>query len=299
VTGRGADDPVRLVIRSDTFGVEGDGRPLGVPLSSIQIGKGPLAWVAGRFPFLTRSQQHADFLETYQDIVSISEFTRQWVARRWGRDSHVICPPVDAPAAGGHKDPIILSVGRFYDTRFGHSKKQLELVNAFRNLAGRSLRGWQLHFVGSRQQHHAGYLEQVRAAAEGLPVHFHIDAPREELRDLYARASIYWHATGLDESERRRPERFEHFGISTVEAMGAGAVPIVIGKGGQAEIVQENVNGYLFRSLEDLDDRTRLVVHDPQLRLRLGKAAIERAAEYSTERFAGHVRTLVERAPSR
>jgi glycosyltransferase involved in cell wall biosynthesis len=303
VTGRGSDSPIGLVIRTDTFvpdgGAGGDARQLGVPLSSIQVGKGTRAWLAGRFPFLTRSQRQVDFLETYQDIVSISEFTRGWVGRRWGRKSHVICPPVDAPTGREQKDPIILSVGRFYDARFGHSKKQLELVRAFRSLVGRGLRGWQLHLVGSWQQHHAIYLAQVRAEAEGLPVHFHIDAPREELRELYARASIYWHATGLDESERRRPERFEHFGISTVEAMGAGAVPIVFGKGGQAEIVQENVNGYLFRSLDELVARTQLVAQDPQLRLRLSKAATQRAAEFSTERFAELVRTLVAHAPSR
>jgi glycosyltransferase involved in cell wall biosynthesis len=298
VTGRGDHSPVGLVIRSDTFGADGDPRQLGVPLS-IQIGRGVRAWLAGRLPFLTRSQHHVDFLESYQDIVSISEFTREWVARRWGRESHVIYPPVDAPISGERKDPIILSVGRFYDRRFGHSKKQLELVRAFRRVVDRGLRGWELHLVGGWQQHHAGYLARVRAEAKGLPVHFHIDAPREELRQLYGRASIYWHATGLNESERRRPERFEHFGISTVEAMGAGAVPIVFGYGGQAEIVQDDVNGYLFRSLDELVTRTWLVAEDSQLRLRLAKAATQRAAEFSTERFTGRVRTLVENASSR
>ena len=303
VTGRGSDSALGVVIRSDTFvpdgGAGGDARQLGVPLSSIQVGKGPRAWLAGRFPFLTRSQRQLDFLETYQDIVSISEFTRQWVGRRWGRKSHVIYPAVDAPIGGEHKEPIILSVGRFYDHRFGHSKKQLELVRAFRSLVGRGLHGWELHLAGSWQQHHAGYLARVRAEAEGLPVHFHLDAPRAELTQLYSRSSIYWHATGLGESERRRPEHLEHFGISTVEAMGAGAVPIVMGKGGQAEIVQENVNGYRFRSLDELVSRTRLVAQDPQLRLRLARAATQRAAEFSTERFAERVRALVENAPSR
>ncbi len=206
---------------------------------------------------------------------------------------------MDAPIGGERKDPIILSVGRFYDRRFGHSKKQLELVRAFRRVVDRGLRGWELHLVGGWQQHHAGYLARVRAEAKGLPVHFHTDAPREELRQLYGRASIYWHATGLNESERRRPERFEHFGISTVEAMGAGAVPIVFGYGGQAEIVQDDVNGYLFRSLDELVTRTWLVAEDSQLRLRLAKAATQRAAEFSTERFTGRVRALVENASSR
>jgi glycosyltransferase involved in cell wall biosynthesis len=189
-------------------------------------------------------------------------------------------------------------VGRFFDQDCGHSKKQLEMVRAFRTLAAQGLTGWKLHLVGGCQQSHAEYLERVRAEAVGLPVQFHIDAPGKELLDLYSRASIYWHAAGFGESERRHPERLEHFGISTVEAMAAGAVPIVVGKAGQGEIVQHDVNGYHFRSLGDLAARTRQVAQDAGLRQRLAAAARERANEYSTRRFAARVRTLVGSAPS-
>ncbi len=80
--------------------------------------------------------------------------------------------------------------------------------------------------------------------------------------------------------------------------MGAGAVPIVVGKAGQGEIVQHDVNGYHFRSLNDLVARTRLVAQDPALRQRLAAAARQRANEFSTTRFAARVRALVGNAPS-
>ena len=303
LVGRGRDEPIGLVIRSDTFSpngasAEGDSRRLGVALATVQVGKGARAWLLGRYPFLGNTQLPADYLETYQQIVSISEFTRGWVRRRWGRQSHVIYPPVAFVSDMGKKEQLILSVGRFFDQDCGHSKKQLEMVRAFRALVTQGLTGWKLHLVGGCQQSHADYLERVRAEATGLPVHFHIDATGKELQDLYGRASIYWHAAGFGENERRHPERLEHFGISTVEAMGAGAVPIVVGKGGQREIVQQDVNGYHFRSLGDLVTRTRRVAQDSALRQRLAAAARERANEYSTRRFAARVRAFVGNAPS-
>jgi glycosyltransferase involved in cell wall biosynthesis len=303
LVGRGANEPIGLVIRSDTFtpndgGAAGDSRRLGVPLVTVQLGKGPRAWLMGRYPFLASAQPLADYLSTYQQIVSISEFTRHWVRRRWRRPSHVIYPPVTFAANPGQKEPLILSVGRFFDQDCGHSKKQLELVRAFRTLVSRGLTGWDLHLVGGCQQSHIDYLERVRAEAQGLPVHFHIDAPGKELRDLYRRASIYWHAAGFGESERRHPERLEHFGISTVEAMGAGAVPIVVGKAGQGEIVQHNVSGYHFRSLNDLASRTHQLAVDQALRQRLAAEARRQANAFSTEHFAAQVRALVRRTPA-
>jgi len=295
LVGRGAGESIPLVIRSDLFTpTGGDSRQLGVPVSSVQVGRGARAWLLARFPFLAPSRPAGDFLATYQDIVSISEFTRRWVQHRWERESHVIHPPVDFATGGGAKEPLILSVGRFFEQRFGHSKKQLEMVQAFRTLVTRGLTGWELHLVGGCQQQHAGYLDRVKAEAQGLPVKFHIDAPGRDLRELYRRASIYWHAAGLGESERRHPERLEHFGISTVEAIGAGAVPIVVGKAGQREIVQDGVNGYYFRSLDDLIARTQTVACDPALRQRLAEAARRRADEFSTSRFAARVRALVD-----
>ena len=295
LVGRGGGGTIALVIRSDTFvpdDGDGDSRHLGVPLASIQVGRGARAWLLGRLPFLA-SRPAGDFVATYQEIVSISEFTRRWVRRWWERDSRVIYPPVAFATGGDHREPLILSVGRFFDERFGHSKKQLELVRAFRTLVTRRLPGWELHLVGGCQRRHAEYLTRVRAEAQGLPVHFHIEAPGAKLRELYRRAGIYWHAAGLGESERRHPERLEHFGISTVEAMGAGAVPIVVGKAGQAEIVQHEVNGYHVRSLGELAARTLQVAQDPGLRGRLADAARRRAGEFSTKRFAERVRALV------
>jgi glycosyltransferase involved in cell wall biosynthesis len=211
------------------------------------------------------------------------------VQRLWDRDSDLLYPPVE-PILAAPKEPIVLAVGRFFGEHAGHSKKQLELVKAFRRLAQP---GWELHLVGGCNPEHRSYLERVRRQAQGLPVVFHVDAPGAELRELYGRASIFWHATGLDEDEHRHPHRLEHFGISTVEAMSAGAVPVVIDRAGQREIVEDGVSGIFFRSLEELVAVTRRLIADGELRERLAHRAIERAGAFETARFEDRLRELV------
>ena len=121
----------------------------------------------------------------------------------------------------------------------------------------------------------------------------HVNAKGEKVRRLLAEASIYWHAGGFGEDPDRHPERFEHFGIAVVEAMAAGAVPLVFAAGGPAEIVQDGVNGYHWRTLDELITLTRRLIADPDLHRRLGAAAQQRATEFSVERFKEAVARLL------
>ncbi|HMQ25498.1 MAG TPA: glycosyltransferase, partial [Acidimicrobiales bacterium] len=266
-----------------------DTRSLGVALAAISSSRGLKAKVGAQLgawlPLLHREPPSTEFIHAYDAVVSNSEFTRRWVQRYWDTDSVVVYPPVTMQARGD-KENVILGVGRFFAAEAGHSKKQLEMVEAFRRLVDRGLQGWTLHLVGGCSAVDRPYLEEVQAAAAGLAIELHVDAPGDELRDLYARASIYWQATGLGEDPDRDPDRLEHFGIATVEAMSAGAVPVVIGLAGQLEIVEAGVSGFHFTTLDELVERTEAVVGDDELRARLSEAAETRAREFSVEAFA-------------
>ena len=296
--------PVKVTVRvanpfvpADVLGGP-DVRSLGVALAAISTGRGLKAKIGAQLgawlPLLHREPPSTDFIASYDAVVSNSEFTRRWVQRYWGTDSTVVYPPVTMQARGD-KENVILAVGRFFAAEAGHSKKQLEMVAAFRRLVDRGLEGWTLHLVGGCSVVDRPYLEQVQAAAEGLPIELHVDAPGDELRDLYARASIYWQATGLGEDPERDPDRLEHFGIATVEAMSAGAVPVVIGLAGQIEIVQPGVSGFHFATLDELVERTEAVVGDDELRARLSEGAEARARDFSVEAFTETFGVVVDR----
>ena len=182
-----------------------------------------------------------DFLDSYDLFLAISEFTRAGITQRWDRPSEILAPPVDVESfrrpAGVEKRPIILAVGRFFAG--SHNKKHLEMLEVFRDMCdqGRIPDGWELHLVGNvhrRRMEDLDYIADVHRLAEGYPVHVLKDLDFEELKDEYHRASIFWHATGLDEDESKRPEKHEHFGITTCEAMSAGCVPVGHRQGGPA-----------------------------------------------------------------
>lgn len=239
-------------------------------------------------------------LGTYDAIWAVSEYSRRWIGRYWAREAQVLYPPVDVdhlrPAA---KLPLILSVGRFF--RSGHSKRQDALVEAVRALGSSLARGWHVVLAGGTGHNPSDwrYLREIEASARGLPVTLWPNVPADALAELYAHAAVYWHAAGFGRDEHTDPARMEHFGITTVEAMAAGCVPLVYDAGGQAEIVAPGVDGYRWRTLRELVELTRTVIADPGLRARLARAATLSAQRFGRDLFAVQVTDLVGRLLNR
>ena len=241
--------------------------------------------------FLHSSHEWRKRLATYSSVVAVSEFTRTWIQTRWGVDSTVIYPPCTMGAEHVKKDRLILSVGRF--STGGHTKCQLDLAEAF---SGMSVNDWSLTLAGSvgSDRRDVAYLSGVQAACTG-GVSVRTNLPREEMSALYGRASIYWHAAGFRNPEGI-PDLYEHFGMTTVEAMSAGCVPLVFDAGGQPEIVEHGVSGFVWRSLDELGDLTRRLVADPALLNRMSAAARIRAGRFSHEAYVSGMTGLVEAA---
>jgi glycosyltransferase involved in cell wall biosynthesis len=170
------------------------------------------------------------------------------------------------------------------------------MVRFFGELVGTGqLDGWTLHVVGGCESSQKPYLAKVAAAASGLPVRLHPNAPRSTVEALMSAAALFWSATGYGEDESRAPWASEHFGMTTAEAMAGGCVPVVIDRAGQREIVRDGVDGFRWSTPDELFARTVQLAGDEALRARLSANAVERAQRYSDQAFAAHWRDIVSR----
>ena len=233
-------------------------------------------------------------MDSYDLKTAISAFSSEWAQRHWGINCDVVFPPVNTAFARVEKEKLILSVGRFALEKDGHRKNQEQMLEVYRQLnADRSL-GWKYFCVGGlgRTPEHTAYFERLSSIASAGGARLVANIARNELTNLYERASIFWHAAGYGEDQNVRPIFVEHFGISTVEAMAAGCVPVVINKGGQPEIVEHGVSGFLWETLDELRDHTARLIRDDELRACMSEAARARAQRFSRETF---VTNFVER----
>lgn len=216
-----------------------------------------------------------------------SNFTKEVIERVWKtKVDYVHTPYVDSqifqPAE--KKTKTILNVGRFFSHL--HTKRQDILVKSFINLCDKhkeQMRGWKLVLIGGVEDE--VYAKKIANLSEGYPIQIIHDASAETVKKYYSEAQIYWHATGYGVDEYINPMFVEHFGISTIEAMSSGAVPIVINKGGQKELVEHGVNGFLWNEVDALEDKTLACITGDVDVETLGKNARESIARYSPATF--------------
>lgn len=230
-------------------------------------------------------------------VICNSNFTKKYVDRKFGIKSKIIYPPVDIEEEHGvKKENVILNVGRFGKNVEGALfKKQDVLIDVFKKMLKKGLKNWKLILVIATRIEDKNRLMKLKKAAKGLPIEFIENPNKNSLSKIYAKSKIYWHASGFGEDLAKHPERAEHFGIATVEAMACGAVPIVINAGGQREIVQENENGLLWETRQELQDKTLWVIKDENVWQRLSESAKLTSKTYSRERFCKEINEVIEK----
>lgn len=247
------------------------------------------------FNFNGRTISNRLKLRRIAKVIVNSLFTKKFIDQTFGVQSLVLYPPCNTSKFRSRepKKNMMVSLGRFEDTSLG--KKQEVLIRAFKDLNDKKRRAWQLFLVGSLKSDGQKLLGNLQNEARGYPIKILPNLPFESLTRLFAQAKIYWHAKGFLENEKKDPQNCEHFGIAVVEAMASGCVPIVVGKGGLKEIIQEGKDGFFWQDKNELIKKTVSVMEDENLRKKIAKKAISKSQNFSTDRFRERFEEILDK----
>jgi glycosyltransferase involved in cell wall biosynthesis len=158
-------------------------------------------------------------------------------------------------------------------------KKQDILIDIFRKaIKAKQLSGFELKLAGGLQPADKAYFEALKRSAKGLPVRFFPNCTFPTLTALYNESLVYWHAAGYGST---KPESMEHFGITTVEAMSAGCIPVVFNGGGQAEIINRN----LWTTPDECLEMTEHIIQNVKAQDVLREDMIQRSKRFNVVTF--------------
>jgi alpha-1,2-mannosyltransferase len=213
-----------------------------------------------------------DRVNRIERLLSVSNFTREFVRRKWKRDSTTLYPPCPIDMYSGlnpAKEDLVVTIGRIA------LEKRMTLFSEM----ARMLPSVRFAIIGSLSQDKLSYYQGLKAEApNNLSI---IVSPLRMVRETLAKAKVYVHCA-LN----------EHFGITIVEAMAAGVVPVVHNSGGPREIVTEDV-GFRWDSVPEAVNQISRLIKDDDARERLARSAALRARRFSSDEFELGLRNIL------
>jgi len=205
----------------------------------------------------------------YQEgaLLTNSRYNMELTRDHLGREAQVVHPFIEPVLYRGEpKTGNVLTVSRIAPG------KSLTVIPE----VARRARGPRFIVAGKTQSNSDRVLSALRQQPR---VEVHTNPRRVELQDLMRRSSVYL-STQPDEA----------FGISVLEAMSAGCVPVVPRDGGPWVDIMERRNGEVgmsYRDPAEAADRIGEVLEDETLRDALRAGAVGRSLCFTVDRFEG------------
>jgi len=205
-------------------------------------------------------------------VLAISEYSKAHFDREWEVPTTLVYPACNMIQPARSRNNVVVTAAR------GVPEKNLEL---FWEIA-RQCPNYEFVLLLTLDPR---FLEYSRVLQSTAPMNGRVivNPDREMYQETLARSRIYLHVM-----------RGEHFGITIVESMSAGCVPVVHDSGGPKEIVHGV--GLLWRQVDEIP--RLLSVADASYET-MSELSIERARTFSREKFDERFGEVLERTVSR
>lgn len=226
-------------------------------------------------------------------IICNSKFTKKVIDQEYGVNSLVLYPPIEIKQfIPKRKENIICYVGRF--SNLVQNKNHQILVNAFKKLVkDKKFSSWKLILAGGIEVGVGDYIKKLKKLSKNNNIEI-IESPNfNKIKEIYGKSKFFWSATGFGVDEVKNPEKVEHFGITLIESMASGCVPIVHNSGGFKEIIDNSKNGFLWDNLNDLVNLTKQAVGKPSRLREMSIDAQQKSKNYSYEKFKSGIENII------
>jgi len=206
-----------------------------------------------------------------------SQFTAKHVKEFWGLNAEIVHPPIYCDIYQNNRGFKSRSYDAVMFARLHPDK--FTVLN--------ELKGYRVAVVGSSY----GFEKEVPRW-----VTLYENATLNQVVDVLSKSKVYVHAKGFGTYMGGKESLPEHLGITILEAMAAGCVPIVPDAGGPPEIVGFNEkHGFLFHNANELRGIiSRLLQNEPLWR-QYHERSLARAKDFDVSVVSGRVGGLLRR----
>jgi len=217
-------------------------------------------------------------------IVTNSKFNKDVIKKNLGRKALVVHPPVDVQkiksfAKSQNRGNIVVTVSRF------RSAKGLEIIPKI----AKRIENCKFIIIGTADMNSEECLKEISERTKKLGVQarvrIFVNTPFNLVLEKLFTAKVFLHT-----------QPTEAFGISIVESMAAGCVPVVPRDGGPwFDILnrEQGKYGYAYGSLREAAEKINLLMNDERLRIEISRRAFERADHFDRSVFERKIANVI------
>jgi glycosyltransferase involved in cell wall biosynthesis len=232
---------------------------------------------------------YKNYIKSNNFFIANSEFTASWIYKYFKTNNYnVIYPPAFKYVNQNYatKKNLIIYVGRIsYDKRID------VLINCFMQNYKTYFKEFEFHIIGFLQPGNEYYYNSLLKQIEGSNIEIKKDLTYNELAIEYNDASYLWHAIGYD-IDKNSPYFMEHFGITIVEAMANGLIPIVYDAGNPGLIIKDNINGMKWKNSDELRNKTLKLIENENLTAKIRLDNFEISKQFTNDKFFENMEDL-------
>jgi len=221
-------------------------------------------------------------------ILTNSIFSKKAIRKYTGKNAIIVYPPVDVEtfsyaAKSDMRENLVVSCGRYSPEK--NYESILEVAEKLKDKPIRFIIVGSLSGRTSREYYKK--LEKIRRAKKLKNVELLKNLDLSGLLELYGKAKIYLHAM-----------RDEHFGISVVEAMAAGLVPVVHRSGGPWEDIikaQQGKHGFSYLTTKEAAKTIEDLIENEHVRKEIVSRNMRYAYVFSSESYKKKILSIIEK----
>jgi len=221
-------------------------------------------------------------------ILTNSIFSKKAIRKYTGKNAIIVYPPVDVEtfsyaAKSDMRENLVVSCGRYSPEK--NYESILEVAEKLKDKPIRFIIVGSLSGRTSREYYKK--LEKIRRAKKLKNVELLKNLDLSGLLELYGKAKIYLHAM-----------RDEHFGISVVEAMAAGLVPVVHRSGGPWEDIikaQQGKHGFSYLTTKEAAQTIEDLIENEHARKEIVSRNMRYTYVFSSESYKKKILSIIEK----
>jgi len=219
------------------------------------------------------------FVENIQDsrihLISNSQYVHDSIQRKFGKDSKIVYPPVDLNEfSSGNKEDRVVTVGRFSE------EKNLDFgIDVMNNV------DYDYYIIGNtKTKSNILYYKKLESKIkkENLTkIHLLKNLKRQKLVDIINCAKVYFHCSR------------ETFGISTIEGIAAGCIPVVPDISGHKETVPYDELRYSENNIVNAREKVTKALNGSFVNLK--ESLADSIQKYDRQEFMKNINSYIER----